>query len=126
MDATRPAVMPGDRVRVHYNLHKGGYSVVSRATGRVVANVGDITLTGVEFRVQPAGLRKIREAKCRQVCAYATGTVAAVDTEPALAGMRRVSFNPYRADTFVCGAEPVHAAAQVIFADRAAWITNEG
>jgi hypothetical protein len=116
------AVAPGQRVRVHYNLHHGGFSVISTATNRVIAHVTDITLTGVRFRVQPAGLARIRAEGCRAVCAYAIGTVAKVNTAPSLAGRRRVPFNPYRADTFTCDDEPIYAAPEVIFADRAGWI----
>jgi hypothetical protein len=114
--------MPGLRVRVHYNLHRGGFSVISTATGRVIAHVTDITMTGVRFRVQPAGLAQIRAERRRAVCAYAIGTVAQVNTAPSLAGRRRVTFNPYRADTFTCDDEPIYAAADVIFAARAGWI----
>ena len=116
------AVVPGQRVRVHYNLHRHCFSVISTATGRVIAHVTDITLTGVQFRVQPAGLAKIRAEGRRAVCAYVIGTVAQVNTAPPLAGRRRVTFNPYRADTFTCGDEPIYAAVEVIFADRAGWI----
>jgi hypothetical protein len=112
----------GTRVRVHYNLHAGGFSVVNPATGRVEWRAADITLTGVQFRVQPAGLARIRATGRREVCAYATGLVAAVSTAPDLAGLRKVTFNPYRAPAFTIGGEPVHAAPAVIFAAAAGWL----
>ncbi|MGH3403344.1 MAG: hypothetical protein ACRDRJ_12740 [Streptosporangiaceae bacterium] len=109
----------GTRVRVPCTLHTGGFSIVNPATGRVGGRAADITLTGVQFRVQPAALARIRATGHRQACAYATGLVAAASTTPDLAGLPKVTFNPYRAPTFTAGAEPVHAAPAVIFAAAA-------
>jgi hypothetical protein len=117
------AIAPGTRVRVHYNLHRGGFSVVSRTTGRVVAWVRDITLTDVVFRVQASGLARIRREHCRAVCAYAVGTIESVNDDPETNGQHRVTFNPYRADTFTMNGSPVHSALRVTFANAAGWVT---
>jgi hypothetical protein len=98
--------------------------VVDPRTGRVIAGVDDITLTGVTFRVQPGGLARIRRHRQRAVCAYAIGTVAAVGTSPDVSGHDRVSFNPFAADTFMCNGQPITGAATVIFRDRAGWVTR--
>src|ERR1017187_4414252 len=108
-------LVPGLRVRVHYNLHRGGFSVV--AGNRVAANVADITLTAVTFRVQPAGLARIRREGRREVCAYATGLIEAFQTAPDVTAMQKVAFNPHRTDTFTLrDGTPVHAAPRVLFA----------
>lgn len=112
----------GRRLRVHYNLHKGGFSVVDPRAGRVIAHVDDITLTEAEFRVQPGGLARIRETGVRQVMAYVLGTVAEVDTSPDLAGCPVVRFNPHRDDTFMCDGLPVHTADRVTFAAGRGWM----
>lgn len=112
--------LAGARVRVHYNLHRGGF-VVSRG-GRVACYADDVTLTGASFRVQPGGLRRIRERKQRAVCAYVVGTLAALDTAPYVGGLRRVAFNPYRADTFTTDdGQPVTTAGRVIFSGHHGW-----
>ena len=121
MTAPVPALQPGMRVRVHYNLHRGDFSVIDPRIGRVVANVSEITLTDATFRVQPGGLRTMRERKQRAVCAYAIGYVAEVEGSRDLTGYDRVTFNPWRADTFTRDGAPVHAAPQVTFRDRAGW-----
>lgn len=113
--------MIGQRMRVHYNLHRGDFSVTDPSIGRVVANVTDITLTDVTFRVQPSGLRRIRERGTREVCAYVVGIVATVNTGPAVTGMRRVTFNPHRADTFTTDGQPIHAADRITFANAYGW-----
>jgi hypothetical protein len=112
-------LMAGMHVRVHYNLYRGGFSVV--VGGHVVAVVSDITLTAVRFYVQPTGLARIRREGRRVVCAYATGVIAAVGTAPDITGMQRVRFNlaPDRPDTFTLDDDtPVHAAPRVVFAPR--------
>ena len=112
-------LVPGLRVRVHYNLHRGGFSVV--AGNRVAANVADITLTAVTFRVQPAGLARIRREGRREVCAYATGLIEAFQTAPDVTAMQKVAFNPHRTDTFTLrDGTPVHAAPHVLFAPNPA------
>jgi hypothetical protein len=113
--------MIGKRVRVHYNLHRGDYSVIDPAHGRVIANVDNITLVDVEFRVQAGGLRMVRERGHRRVCAYAIGTVAAVNSEYDSRGLGRITFNPFRADRFHWAEHPgesVEWAGRVFFAGR--------
>jgi hypothetical protein len=112
--------MIGARVRVHWNLHRLDWSVTVH--GLVVANVPDITLADVTFRVQPAGLARIRASGRRAVCAYAVGVVTAVGTGPDVTGMERVSFNPHRGDTFTCQGEPIWSAPLVVFKDAAGWV----
>jgi hypothetical protein len=121
-DDQASGIQPGDRMRVHVNLHRGNFSVMDPRTGRVVAGVDDITLADVAFRVQPAGLRRIRRERQRAVCAYAIGTVVAVGTQPDVTGCDRVSFNPYKGDTFMCNGEPVLTAPAVVFRDRSGWV----
>ena len=109
----------GMRIHVHFNLHKGGFSVMSLSTRTVIARAGNITLTDVRFYVQPRGVARIRDKKQRSVVAYAIGTIESVDSSPApaTAGLLKVSFNPYRAAAFTTadGTE-VSQAGYVIFA----------
>lgn len=124
---------PGERVKVHVNLHLGLLSVTDPRSGLVIAHVGDITLDGVTFHVQPGCLEAVRRKKQRQVCAYAAGIVGAVDSEPDVSAWHRVTFHPARADTFTfhrrleagmlaeAGA-PAWLAARVAFRDKAGWV----
>jgi hypothetical protein len=118
IDAADLAHLAGKRVRVHYHLRRHDWSVVDRSTGRVAANVANITLADVDFKVQPKGLERIRSRGQREVIAYALGTIAAVN-EPAPRERRpnEITFNPYRADTFTRrDGTPVHHADLVTFA----------
>jgi hypothetical protein len=121
---------PGQRVWVHRNLHRLDFSVTNPGTGRVIRNpdgtlgVPDVTLTGVTFRIQSAGLAAARRNESRNVCAYAAGTLTAVRTDPDVTGWRRVTFNPFRLefDTFTCEGQPILQAPEVVFAGDAGWI----
>lgn len=90
---------PGQRVRVHVNLHKQRLSVIDPRAGRVITYVDDITLTDVRFRHQPACVEKVRARGVRAVCAYAIGMVEAVNTHPPEVG-RRVRYNPFTRPDF--------------------------
>jgi len=126
--ASRPPVLaaervrPGQGVRVHVNLHNGLIAVADPSTRNVLGYAHDITLAGVTFRVPPGGLAATRKAKCRRVFAYATGQVLSIDAHPDLAGRAKVSFDPFTDDTFMCGGQPIRAAAEVTFADKAGWL----
>lgn len=112
----------GDRVRVHLNLHRGDFSVGDPKTGLIIDNVDTITLRSVTFRVQPSMLLKIQMSKRRKVCAYAIGIIDSLDDD----GQRseRISFNPFRSDTFECAGEPIHTADRVVFAGRYAYLSG--
>jgi hypothetical protein len=115
--------MIGRRLRVHFNLHTHRFSVIDPAHGRVIASVDTIMLRDVEFRIQAAGLRQLRERKQRRVCAYAIGIVAAVNTDMDTHSMRRITFNPWRSDTFHYSdtAQMVQRAPLVYFAGSYCW-----
>jgi hypothetical protein len=89
----------GRRVRVHVNLHKQRFAVLDPRTGRVIGYVDDITLTGVTFRHQPRCVDRIRTRRVRAVCAYALGTIHALDTDEPVTG-RPIAYNPLRRDDF--------------------------
>lgn len=114
MPADHPLI--GKKARAHYNLHKGGFSITIK--GLVVANVGDVTLTDVVFKVSIASRERCHRLGKRTVHAWVVGTIVAVDSSPDLAGLERVSYSPYRGDVFTSAdGSPVHTADRVVFAN---------
>ena len=87
-------------VRVYWNLHKGCWSVQDRKTGRVVRHVEACTLADVKFTVRPAGREKVRREGKKNVHAFAVGTVYPADMY-ALFNAKKVTYNPYKNDTFI-------------------------
>lgn len=92
---------PNERVRVYRNLHKGCFSVQG-ADGRVAGHVQTIVLRDVKFVVRPAGRKKVLETKRKNVHAFAVGVpISFLDHAPVIQTGKRVSYNPYKAPTFV-------------------------
>lgn len=102
--------------RVHWNLHKGGYSVSQKTPDgwRVVSNPEAVCLRDVRFVVSAAGMARIRARGVRKVVAWAEGTPRAC-TCSAPADAPTVHFNPWKAETFVVDGTRIDAASHVHF-----------
>lgn len=90
--------MVGQRVRVHFNLHRHDWSVSQK--GRVVLNADSITLENVRFIVSESGWRRSQTLGKRTVHAWAEGTVVAVNEPAPNECTKRVRYNPFRAGFF--------------------------
>jgi len=84
------------RVRVHWNLHRGGYSVTVK--GRVVATPSRVCLRAVRFVVSDASLARMRRLGRRKVVAWCEGVIC--EGCEAHAAGEVVTFNPWRSDRF--------------------------
>lgn len=99
-------------MRVHRNLNRSTWSLTE--PGERVRHAEAVTLARVTFRVSQAGRARVLARRCRAVHAWAVGTPTA---ESPAGPLVRVTYNPFRADSFTrtdTGA-PVHAAAFVVF-----------
>lgn len=99
-------------MRVHRNLNRGTWSLTE--PGQAVRHAEAVTLARVTFKVSAAGRARVLARRVRAVHAWAAGTL----TEEQPAGpFVRVSYNPYRAETFTRAdnGAPIHAAAFVVF-----------
>jgi hypothetical protein len=110
------------RVRVHWNLHRGGYSITVR--GKVVATPASVCLTDVRFVVSDASLARMRRLGRRKVVAWAEGDVCDCArcpcSDPGTATPVRVTFNPWRADRFheAGTGRPIETARHATFRTR--------
>jgi hypothetical protein len=113
------------KVDVYWNLHKKLFSI--RQNGKVIAHMGKLCLTDVDFRVQPAGRDRVRKTGRKNVHAYVKGeynhallsTISDEDMEDA----RRITYNPYQHDTFVYADDltPVTHADRIVLIARRIW-----
>lgn len=90
-------VLVGKLYRIHFNLHHHLFSIVAiggEQDRRVVAAVSDATMTEVRFHVSTSGWRRTHETGVRSVHAWCVGRIEAVDTNPTLHELRRVTYNP--------------------------------
>lgn len=97
------------------NLHAGlAFSI--RYRGRVVARLEDFVALNVQFKVNEAGrLRTIAE-RHKNVHAFVVAEHYEPNKIDAL-GLTRVSYNPYRASTFMVNCEPIFEAKAVLFTE---------
>lgn len=113
----------GQRVRVHFNLHRGDFSVIDPKTGKVVANVPGIVLSDAEFRVSEKSRQRAIDRGRRSVHAYVIGFVSALSYRHN-PGDIKVTYNPFRSGFFhqsVSG-DRVDSADSVGFSDGYCWI----
>ncbi len=104
---------------IYRNLHNGMWSILG-SDGRVAHYAaGPVEVTDARLVVQPAGNRRVREQRRKNVHAFvrgATFTRPLVDDVPA--GMRPITYNPYLYDHFTWKGtgERVDRAARVFLA----------
>ena len=91
---------------MYRNLHKQCWSVRALEgpqKGRVIARCDELVLRGPTFHVQPAGRKKVRKTRRKNVHAFVRGMF---DERRPLGGWptkgHPVTYNPYKHDTFVC------------------------
>lgn len=105
------------KVRMYWNLHKKIWSVQDCKTGRVTDHVPALTLADAKFVVRKAGQERVRREGKKNVHAFAVGHIS-LNNGTAVFGGRKVSYNPYKNDTFVCidTGEPVTDAYAITLA----------
>lgn len=113
------------KVRVYFNLHKKVWSVQTYKPGKgwrvdFHSNGRTLCLTDVTFHVSEAGRQRVLREKRKNVHAYAIGTL--VGWLPSSFKLKAVSYNPYKAPTFMCEERPIHKATKAEFhANRTVW-----
>ena len=116
----------GDWVECYFNLHSRMFSV--RKKGKVVAHVTELALTDVKFVSQDAGRNRVREQGRKNVHAFVRGHFAAPGKVQMSTAPKRVSYNPYKDDSFVRVTDagrriPIHEAASARLTTE---LVNEG
>lgn len=96
-------IEPGDHVRVYWNLHKNCFSVQKKIDGRwlVAAHREELYLRSVTFKVSDAGRERVREERRKNVHAMIEGVVAETPAMWPRDAVARISYNPYKDDSFV-------------------------
>jgi hypothetical protein len=113
------------KVRVYFNLRKRRFSVLSKqARGWLLMMHTDyINLTNAEFKVSEAGRQRVLREKRKNVHAFVEGFVTSKEDLSSTLKMHAifgmpiimdaVSYNPYKAGTFMQGEAPIHTAKLV-------------
>lgn len=98
---------------LYRNLHTGGYSIKQR--GIVCARGDFFVMRNVKFQVSKPGNKRVKDQQSRNVHAYmvADNYNAGANVLWQPSAMQRVTYNPYKNDTFVnaeTGAEITEAS----------------
>lgn len=123
------------RVEAYYNLHKKCLSY--RPIGGKVRHALTLQMRDVKFAVQPAGRERVLLEGRKNVHAFVRGELISADETSRLEevdveaatdllddlGKRKVTYNPYKYDSFVYAdtGERVDRAGQVAIIDRNIW-----
>ncbi len=109
------------RVFVYWNLHKGKWSVKAMEgenKGRVIARVDGIALKNASFRVSRAGRERVIREQRKNVHA---GVVGEWIQGEDFFGTARVTYNPYKYETFVLADDPTQVIRD---AERVNFLSN--
>lgn len=88
---------------IYFNSHTRKYSIVNRSLGMVCQSDDKLELHDVVLVVQPAGKQRVIATGRKNVHAFlrCAAVVYQPDTVPVYNPLDRVTYNPYRDDTFV-------------------------
>ncbi len=116
---------------IYRNLHTGGFSV--RTGGYVIHRTNHALATGVNFKVNPGGRKRVLEHKSKNVHAFVVSNQCRVFDDKYLAVdsaktdwgiLPSISYNPYLADHFVCNGKPIYKADRVLFLDGKCYLID--
>lgn len=108
------------KVKVYFNLHRKMWSVLSMTPKgwRLAFHERELTLQDVTFKVSEAGRQRVIREKRKNVHAFAIGTLI----EPLQSGFEAtlvpVSYNPYKAGTFMCEGKAVTKCEYATFGEN--------
>ena len=86
-------------VKIYKNLHNGLFSVMQN--NLVVAHVGSFLMRNVTFKVNEKARQRVILEKKKNVHAFITGTLLSVNESPLFRVDQKITYNPYKYDSFV-------------------------
>ena len=93
------------KVAVYWNVHKKTFSIQSREKetyGRVIRHANSVVINSPKFVIRQAGREKVLKEGSKNVHAFVKGILEwASDKEYRLKGGRKVTYNPYKYNSFV-------------------------
>ena len=119
------------KVFVYFNLHRKCWSVKALEgpmKGRVIKHADDIVLSSCTFKVSEAGRQRVLKERRKNVHAGVVDTIVEPSSLARVVHLVPVSYNPYKAGTFVTKPDgaPIYAADVVFLQHRqvlsASWL----
>lgn len=91
------------QIRIYFNLHKRLFTIqTKRPNGwRVSHHAEAVTISLPRFKVSEAGRQRVLRQKRKNVHAFIEGELSTLDWSAFAEDMEGISYNPYKAGTFV-------------------------
>jgi len=112
IDQTKP-------VKIYRNLGnqvKERYSVQQK--GLIVAHTNELSLENCVFTIRISGRERVRQEERKNVHAFLIGNISEKDLDCT----RRVSYNPYNDNGFVCEGEEIKKANYVKITEKGVFV----
>jgi hypothetical protein len=115
------------KVFVYRNLHRDCWSAKAMdgpLKGKVIYHAKEIPLWGCDFKVSQAGRARVLREKSKNVHAGVMGYMYDDMLAPAIKAGDRITYNPYRYNTFVeadTGLPVFHADYACMKEDKSVW-----
>jgi hypothetical protein len=110
------------RAFIYWNLHRDCYSVRGCRSGRVFAHADGVRVTDAVLAVSEAGRQRVLRERSKNVHAGVRGTVEVNPASVDLRGWTRITYNPYKYETFVRASDE----RPVIGADDVQMVIRDG
>jgi len=110
------------RAFIYWNLHKHVFSCRNTRSGRVEAHAEQVVIHDAEFVVSEAGRARVLRERSKNVHAGVRGRCELPSEELSLRGWTRVTYNPYKYDSFVRASDE----APVVGADEVRMVIRDG
>lgn len=96
------------------------YSI--KQNGLVIGHTNELILWKVEFKVSKSGRARVIKEQRKNVHAYAKGMILQNTHEEDLIFDKKIIYNPYLSETFLCEDEIINKAPCVKFTDKGVFL----
>lgn len=88
----------------------------------VIGHTNELILWNVEFKVSKSGRTRVLKEKQKNVHAYVKGMVSQSTDEPDLVFDKKIIYNPYLSENFLCQDEIINKAPCVKFTNNGVYL----
>ena len=96
------------------------YSI--KQNGLVIGHTNELILWNVEFKVSKSGRARVIKEQRKNVHAYAKGMISQITHEEDLIFNKKIIYDPYLSENFLCDSEVINKAPCVKFTNNGVYL----
>ena len=96
------------------------YSI--KQNGLVIGHTNELILWNVEFKVSKSGRARVIKEERKNVHAYAKGMISQTTHEEDIIFDKKIIYNPYLSENFLCEGEVINKASFLKFTDSGVYL----